>query len=71
MRRTRFDEWPCPIARTTDLMQASMKLGEAMYAAQAGSAEGGEQPEGEEPKKDDVIDADFQEVDEGDKKKRA
>ena len=25
----------------------------------------------EEPKKDDVIDADFQEVDEGDKKKRA
>ncbi|MBB3017498.1 molecular chaperone DnaK [Microvirga lupini] len=58
-------------ARTTDLMQASMKLGEAMYAAQAGAAEGGEQPEGEEPKKDDVIDADFQEVDEGDKKKRA
>ncbi len=58
-------------ARTTDLMQASMKLGEAMYAAQAGAAEGSEQPEGEEPKKDDVIDADFQEVDEGDKKKRA
>lgn len=58
-------------ARTTDLMQASMKLGEAMYAAQGGAAEGGEQPEGEEPKKDDVIDADFQEVDEGDKKKRA
>src|SRR5687768_13891508 len=26
-------------ARTTDLMQASMKLGEAMYAAQAGAAE--------------------------------
>jgi len=59
-------------ARTTDLMQASMKLGEAMYAAQAAAGEGGgEQPEGEEPKKDDVIDADFQEVDEGDKKKRA
>ncbi|MBD2745334.1 molecular chaperone DnaK [Microvirga sp. BT688] len=58
-------------ARTTDLMQASMKLGEAMYAAQAGSAEGGEQPEGETAQKDDVIDADFQEVDEGDKKKRA
>jgi len=56
-------------ARTTDLMQASMKLGEAMYqAAQAG--EGGEQAS-DEPKKDDVIDADFQEVDEGDKKKRA
>ncbi|MFL5190021.1 MAG: molecular chaperone DnaK [Microvirga sp.] len=59
-------------ARTTDLMQASMKLGEAMYAAQAGAAEGGEQqPEGENAQKDDVIDADFQEVDEGDKKKRA
>lgn len=59
-------------ARTTDLMQASMKLGEAMYQAQqAASGEGGEQA-GEEPKKDDVIDADFQEVDEGgDKKKRA
>jgi molecular chaperone DnaK len=59
-------------ARTTDLMQASMKLGEAMYAAaQAGGPEGGEQPEGETAQKDDVIDADFQEVDEGDKKKRA
>ncbi|MBQ0822165.1 molecular chaperone DnaK [Microvirga terrae] len=58
-------------ARTTDLMQASMKLGEAMYAAQANAGEGGEQPEGEAAQKDDVIDADFQEVDEGDKKKRA
>lgn len=58
-------------ARTTDLMQASMKLGEAMYAAQAAAGEGGEQPEGEATQKDDVIDADFQEVDEGDKKKRA
>jgi molecular chaperone DnaK len=61
-------------ARTTDLMQASMKLGEAMYqAAQAGA--GGDQGEGgaggEQPKKDDVIDADFQEVDDQDKKKRA
>ncbi|MBM6595018.1 molecular chaperone DnaK [Microvirga pudoricolor] len=57
-------------ARTTDLMQASMKLGEAMYAAaQAGEA-GGDQAEGE-AKKDDVIDADFQEVDENDKKKSA
>ena len=57
-------------ARTTDLMQASMKLGEAMYAAQANAGEAGPEA-GEEPKKDDVIDADFQEVDEGDKKKRA
>jgi molecular chaperone DnaK len=61
-------------ARTTDLMQASMKLGEAMYqAAQAGSGDQGEGGAGEAsgPKKDDVIDADFQEVDEGDRKKRA
>ena len=59
-------------ARTTDLMQASMKLGEAMYAAQANAGAGGEPPEGgDNAQKDDVIDADFQEVDEGDKKKRA
>ncbi|ACA20536.1 chaperone protein DnaK [Methylobacterium sp. 4-46] len=59
-------------ARTTDLMQASMKLGEAMYAAQAGGGEaasaGAEDPQA---KKDDVIDADFQEVDDKDHKKRA
>ncbi|TDR94617.1 molecular chaperone DnaK [Enterovirga rhinocerotis] len=60
-------------AKTNDLMQASMKLGEAMYAAS--QAEG--QPGGEggpsassAPKQDDVVDADFQEVD-GDKKKSA
>ncbi|HZH51668.1 MAG TPA: molecular chaperone DnaK [Microvirga sp.] len=58
-------------ARTTDLMQASMKLGEAMYQASQAGGEGGGETGGEEPKKDDVIDADFQEVDEGDKKKRA
>jgi molecular chaperone DnaK len=57
-------------SRTTDLMQASMKLGEAMYAAQQGAGEGGPDAGGDAPK-DDVIDADFQEVDEGDKKKRA
>ncbi|MDB5645955.1 molecular chaperone DnaK [Methylobacterium sp.] len=57
-------------ARTTDVMQASMKLGEAMYAAnQAGEA--GAEPGTGEAKKDDVIDADFQEVDDKDQKKRA
>lgn len=58
-------------ARTTDLMQASMKLGEAMYAAS--QAEGGEPEAGAEPadaKKDDVIDADFKDVSD-DKKKSA
>ncbi|ACL61676.1 molecular chaperone DnaK [Methylobacterium nodulans] len=57
-------------ARTTDLMQASMKLGEAMYAASqgAGPEAGADQAQA---KKDDVIDADFQEVDDKDQKKRA
>src|SRR5918995_4664481 len=57
-------------ARTTDLMQASMKLGEAMYAAAQAANEGGGEAApgaggeaGGGPKKDDVIDADFQEVD--------
>ena len=62
-------------ARTTDLMQASMKLGEAMYQAAQGAAAGGD-PDGGDAggagaPKDDVIDADFQEVDDQDKKKRA
>jgi molecular chaperone DnaK len=57
-------------AKTNDLMQAQMKLGEAMYKAQQaaggaeGAATGGAQP------KDDVIDAEFKEVDD-DKKKSA
>jgi molecular chaperone DnaK len=60
-------------ARTTDLMQASMKLGEAMYQASQAANQGAEPGQGEagSPKKDDVIDADFQEVDDQDKKKRA
>jgi molecular chaperone DnaK len=55
-------------ARTNDLMQVQMKLGEAMYkAGQAAGPEAG--PAGGAPK-DDVIDADFREVDD-DKKKSA
>ena len=52
---------------TNELMQASMKLGEAMYKAQ----QGGEQAEAEQKPQDDVIDADFREVGDDDKKKRA
>jgi molecular chaperone DnaK len=52
---------------TNALMQASMKLGEAMYKNQQGA----EQPEGEQKPQDDVIDADFREVGDDDKKKRA
>ncbi len=47
-------------AKTNELAQASMKLGEAMYKAEAaGAAPAGE---GHEAKTDDVIDADFKEV---------
>ena len=59
-------------ARTNDLMQAQMKLGEAMYKAQqaagAGPADGA--AHGGAENKDDVIDAEFKEVDD-DKKKSA
>ena len=55
-------------ARTNDLVQASMKLGEAMYKAQ-GAAPGAEGAHAET--KDDVIDADFKEVGPDDKKKSA
>jgi molecular chaperone DnaK len=55
-------------ARTNDLAQAAMKLGEAMYKAQgAGASAEGEHAEA----KDDVIDADFKEVGPDDKKKPA
>ncbi len=49
-------------AKSQTLAQASLKLGEAMYANQ-----GGDQPTGE-AKKDDVVDAEFTEVDDNNKK---
>ncbi len=56
--------------RTNELTQASMKLGEAMYKAQA---DAGAAPDGaaggSSAKNDDVIDADFKEVG-GDEKKK-
>ncbi|MEW6256439.1 MAG: molecular chaperone DnaK [Pseudomonadota bacterium] len=51
-------------AKTQALAQASLKLGEAMYAAQQGGGEPGAEA------KDDVVDAEFTEVDD-DKKKSA
>jgi molecular chaperone DnaK len=58
-------------ARTNDLMQAQMKLGEAMYKAQqaAGGADAGGAPGADA--KDDVIDAEFKEVGDDDKKRSA
>ncbi len=60
-------------SRTTDVMQASMKLGEAMYAASQAEGATDEGEPAAEAKKDDVIDADFKDVsdDKGDKKKSA
>jgi molecular chaperone DnaK len=55
-------------ARTNDLMQASMKLGEAMYKAQGAGPGADGAPSGT---KDDVIDADFKEVGPDDKTKSA
>ena len=55
--------------KTQDLTQSSMKMGEAMYKDQqaAGGSAGAEQPQSdnqqEAPKDDDVIDADYEEVD--------
>jgi molecular chaperone DnaK len=55
--------------KTQDLTQSSMKMGEAMYKDQqaAGGSAGTEQPQSdnqqEAPKDDDVIDADYEEVD--------
>ena len=57
--------------KTQELTQSSMKMGEAMYKDQqanaAPGAEGGEQSQpndgAEASKEDDVIDADFEEVD--------
>ena len=59
-------------AKTQALAQASMKLGEAMYKAQQAASGEGAAPgaEGEAKKDDNVVDAEFSEVDE-DKKKGA
>jgi len=56
-------------AKTDALMQASMKLGEAMYKSQQSGAQGaaqgadaGASSSAEKPKDDNVVDADFEEV---------
>jgi len=56
-------------ARTNDLLQAAMKLGEALYQASQDGGDAG-QPGQAGSRQDDVVDADFEEVDD-DKKKRA
>ena len=49
-------------AKTTELAQASMKLGEAMYKAQQADATGAGPGAGHDADKDDVIDAEFKDV---------
>ena len=67
-------------AKMEALQQTSMKLGEAMYKAQQeageaagpdGGADGGSSDAGGEAKSDDVVDADFEEVDDQDRNKSA
>ena len=60
--------------KTNEMVQASMKLGEAMYKAQqdaAAAADAKSDMAAEDRKDDDVIDADFKEVGDDDKKKSA
>ena len=57
-------------ARIQDVMESSMKLGEAIYKAQAEEAEADDGPAPvDEPGDDDVVDADFEDLD--DQEKRA
>ena len=63
-------------AKTNALAQASMKLGEAMYKAQQGGegggpGDGGAAPGGEPGKKEDVVDAEFTEVNDDKKNQKS
>ena len=58
--------------KTNALAQASMKLGEAMYKQAAEQqADGGGAGAGGEGKKEDVVDAEFTEVDDDKKNKKS
>ena len=60
--------------KTQDLVQASMKLGEAIYKSQQGAKPENGTPkdnEKEEKKDDNVVDADFEEVKDDNKEKSA
>ncbi|MBB3046828.1 molecular chaperone DnaK [Litorivivens lipolytica] len=55
-------------AAAQKLGEASNSLAQKMYAEQAAQAEGGEQPDGDASSADDVVDAEFEEVKDDDKK---
>jgi molecular chaperone DnaK len=66
------DDGEAITAKTNALQQASMKLGEAMYAQAKGSEGAGGPGEGAKAgAKDDVVDAEFTEVDDDKKNKRS
>jgi molecular chaperone DnaK len=56
-------------AKTNELAEAGMKLGEAMYKESQAAADGGDGDAG--TKNEDVVDVDFEEVDDDDQKKSA
>ena len=59
-------------AKTQVLMDASMKLGQAMYEAQSAQAEADAAADAaKDASNDDVVDADFEEIDEEDEKKKS
>jgi molecular chaperone DnaK len=58
-------------AKTNTLAQASMKLGEAMYKQQAEAQPGAPGGEGADGKKEDVVDAEFTEVDDDKNNKKS
>ncbi len=59
--------------KTQDLVQASMKLGEAIYKSQQGAkpADASKSKKEEGKKDDNVVDADFEEVKEDDNKEKS
>ena len=58
-------------AKTTTLAEASMKLGQAMYEASQTEAAEADAKADAEKAGDDVVDADFEEIDEDDDKKKS
>ncbi|HVY58294.1 MAG TPA: Hsp70 family protein, partial [Xanthobacteraceae bacterium] len=64
------DDAPAITAKTNTLAQASMKLGEAMYKQQQEGAAGAEADAGS-ANKEDVVDAEFTEVDDDKKNKKS
>ncbi|MGL4490969.1 MAG: hypothetical protein ACRCU5_16130, partial [Rhizobiaceae bacterium] len=56
-------------AKTQTLMEVSMKLGQAMYEASQSEAAAADAQA--DMAKDDVVDADFEEIDEDDDKKKS